>query len=259
MSDEIWFYVFAVAAIITVLYFLRDVFLWLFGKIFHFFSPYRKYSSVHDFYQRSGSLFDKRKLADLKVVVVDDQPENYPVDELESAEFSVEWVSQVSLTDYYVLYKYDVIFMDITGVVKEDLKTGGFELIKRIKSENRSPFIVGVSSKRFDPTLTEFWSLTDAQVKTPINFIAFEEQVRKAWQQRYSGASISLNIDHAISFARISMKERGSVNRSVMRYLDGRFDDSVLLRKLNSSSHGVDSHGIVDLCKKMRSALVKCS
>lgn len=242
------------AAFLTILYFIKDILILVARKLYYIFSPYKRYSSIHDFCSRSGSLKDKRSAKDLVIAIVDDEPENFPVEDINRSDFAVEWIKTVSLNDVEFLCDFDVIFLDITGVVKEDLQRGGFELIKRIKKKTKDTFVVGVSSKRFDPTLTEFWSLSDGQVKTPVNFVRFEEQVMKAWSCNFSSSHISSAIDDVVNGFGISMEERASSNRVIMKFLDDKFGEKDLLKRLSACSHAIDAHAIIEPAKRLKAA-----
>lgn len=77
--------------------------------------------------QRLDQLPDEslRKVA--RIAVIDDHLEDIPLDELRAYGFSVDAYTSISLSESERFKVYDIIFLDINGVVKEDLEFGGGE------------------------------------------------------------------------------------------------------------------------------------
>ena len=63
------------------------------------------------------------------------------------------------------------------GVVKEDSERGAMELIKRLKENNLSPYVIAVSKSKFDPTVTEYFKLADDVGNKPIDEIKCEQLI----------------------------------------------------------------------------------
>lgn len=244
-----------IASILTILLFLMGVWRLIWKFLVRKFSKYSPYSSVAAFVRNHLEKDDVRKVKSLRIAIVDDQPENYPVDEGRKAGFDITVYESVSLTDYSFLSEYNVVFLDITNVVEEDPKRGGFSLIERMKSEFPDVLVVGISSKRFDPTLSRFWELTDFNEKTPISFIDFEGVVSELWDQHFSPFRISSKIDSSLEEASLSLEERRVANRSIMRFLDEKLNDKDLLRGLSDCSSDIDAHKIAGLANKLREVL----
>lgn len=54
------------------------------------------------------------------VVIVDDNPENCAVDYLRNVGYQIQVIESISLSDISQLYNYELIILDITGIVIED-------------------------------------------------------------------------------------------------------------------------------------------
>ncbi|MBI1887794.1 MAG: hypothetical protein HYS19_05405 [Nitrosomonadales bacterium] len=108
-----------------------------------------------------------RKIAE--VAIVDDRPSDFPTTELQQAGYNVKTYKQVSLKDIARLAEYDVLFLDIHGIVKDDIDEGGLKLLPKLRDANSRQKICAVSSKTFDPTATEFFKQADDVQKKPVN------------------------------------------------------------------------------------------
>lgn len=223
-------------------------------KIFRrYFGRNRKtFSSVLGYIKSEGLGLSLDALKKKKIAIVDDQPENYPIEYLRSRGFLIDSYEQVSLSNYSFIERYDLIFLDITNVVKEDLKRGGFELIKRVKSEMPEVVVVGVSSKRFDPTLTEFFNLADEQAKTPITEKECEDLVVRVLLKHYSSEHISSEIDAYLNDSNLSYRERKKILRNIIHYVKGRFTESEFLKASSSLLYKIDIHELLRRSRLLR-------
>ncbi|MFH2139539.1 MAG: hypothetical protein ABII63_01955 [Pseudomonadota bacterium] len=108
-----------------------------------------------------------RKIAE--VAIVDDRPSDFPTNELQQAGYNVKTYKQVCLKDISRLAEYDVLFLDIHGIVKDDIDEGGLKLLPKLRDANPRQKICAVSSKTFDPTATDFFKQADEVQKKPVN------------------------------------------------------------------------------------------
>lgn len=132
----------------------------------------------------------------LRIAVVDDRPEDYPLDALRRLGYSVTHIPRLTLADVPSLRVYDCILLDINGVLDEDPKRGGLEVLKRLKG-NSGPYVVAVSSKGFDITMSEFFMLADHRLKKPIPPADVEGIIERAFVSRYSAEHAAHRIDEA--------------------------------------------------------------
>lgn len=104
-----------------------------------------------------------------EIAIVDDQPSDFPVAELRKVGYHIKTYKQVNLSDYRSLAKYDLVFLDMHGIVKDDVNEGGLKLIESLRKANPRQKICAVSSKQFDPTATAFFRQADDVQKKPIS------------------------------------------------------------------------------------------
>ncbi len=60
-----------------------------------------------------------------KVAIIDDEIDSFPVDFIRKMGFQVNCYESISFADSLKITKYDVVFLDVKGVVEEDLEEGG--------------------------------------------------------------------------------------------------------------------------------------
>lgn len=103
-----------------------------------------------------------------EIAIVDDNPADFPIAELRKAGYRVRTYKYVSLNDLDELAIYDVVFLDIHGIVKDDIEEGGLKVLARLRAVNPRQKICAVSSKRFDPTATAFFRQADDVQRKPM-------------------------------------------------------------------------------------------
>lgn len=106
--------------------------------------------------------------ADLKICIVDDQPEDFPIDHLRAIGFTIEVYDEISLSEAWKLTHYQIVFLDIVGVVTQDPDQGGLTIIRRLKESSSAPIVVAVSGQKFDASANEFFNRADHIMKKPV-------------------------------------------------------------------------------------------
>lgn len=142
-----------------------------------------------------ASLARGRKVTDLKVLVLDDEPDDYPFGQLRQLGYKVQERTSISLGEIDDLLTFDVILLDIRGVLNEDIKTGGLEILKRLKRRQTSPYVIAVSSKGFDPTVAEFFMLANERLKKPVPAVEIESAISRAYEMAFSAVEAAKRID----------------------------------------------------------------
>jgi FixJ family two-component response regulator len=214
-----------------------------------------KFNNIYNYVKNKKECVSIEKLKDRKIAIIDDQPENYPISYLQKAGFNITSYTSVSLSDYRFINNYDLIFLDITNVVKEDSTKGGFELIKRVRSEMTNVAIIGASSKRFDPTLTDFFQLADDKAKTPIDEKTCEELIIKTLKKHYSPLKTAEEIDKIINQSSLTNRQHKKIVNLISDYLNDSIDIDQLLKKASRQSYKVDTHKLSKKAEKLKELL----
>jgi CheY-like chemotaxis protein len=179
----------------------------------------RKYLSVADHLQThlTGYSF---KTAEVKLAIVDDTPEDFPLEYLKNTFGRVDVFEKISLSEASRLVGYDLVFLDMMGVVKEDNKYGGLQLIRKIKELPDAPTVVAVSGARFDATATEYFRAADDVMKKPLTEIKCEEIVLDLLKEKTSPHKSADTIDGELMAKSKNERERGKALGLVIKYLD---------------------------------------
>lgn len=123
------------------------------------------------------------------VAIVDDQPRDFPIAELKQDGFNITSYKQVQLADVPKLAAYDIVFLDMKGIVKDDPEYGGLKLISELRKTSPTQKICAVSSKTFDPTATEFFKQADNYKKKPLTAQECKTVIESFIQQAFSASS----------------------------------------------------------------------
>ena len=103
-----------------------------------------------------------------RIAIVDDQHQDFPINDLKSDGYQVQTFRHVQLANIQGLASYDIVFLDMKGIVKDDPDYGGLKLIAELRKLNPQQKICAVSGQTFDPTATEFFKQADDYKKKPL-------------------------------------------------------------------------------------------
>lgn len=145
-----------------------------------------------------GSVLDRKLLRCMTCVVVDDKPDDFPVEFMRGFFYSVVVETKVSLNDAHRLSQFDVIFLDVADVVSEDARRGGALLIERIRQYRQDGIIVSVSSKKYDVEVTRYFEAADIRIRKPVTANSIEEQFMAHLGNKVGPESLAREIDEAV-------------------------------------------------------------
>lgn len=217
--------------------------------IYNVYSKIRKFIITDRFYYSDfGSLisekvnnWDPESLKSKKICIVDDNPENYPITYLKDSGFNIHDIQSLSLAEMDNLLKYDLLILDITGIVKEDPEQGGLELLRRLKEKDKDLLTIAASSKRFDPTLTEFFKLSDAQIKTPIEGVELEKKLLDILNLNFCPNRIAKHLDDITSGKQLDQKQKKNLLKISCKYIDKKISKQIFLQRTSNLSHLIDT------------------
>lgn len=187
-----------------------------------------------------------------RIAIVDDNLDDFPIDYLRRAGFHVDTFTQISLAETNKLAHYDVVFLDIVGVVLEDKRAGGLELIKRIRAMQNRPSVIAVSGKKFDPTVTDFFKQADDVMRKPISENACEEHITDVLEQRLSPCRAAKDLDEVLGASKLSADEYGALVRELVAYIRGRTDGGEMRKRLTRKYGVQDPDRVMGYSDKIR-------
>lgn len=104
-----------------------------------------------------------------QVAIVDDNLGDFPVSELRKAGFRIKTYRHVNVADFDALSEYDVVFLDMHDIVRDDPTEGGLKLIQVLRQKNPRQKICAVSGNQFNPSATAFFKLADDTLNKPMS------------------------------------------------------------------------------------------
>lgn len=245
------------ANLIEIATFLLIVYLFLRNKISIFFEvkKIKDYGTFISYVnQEIGSHEDLLKKIKEKatIVIIDDELEDIPIDYLKKIGFNPDSYEKVSLSDAAKFSKYDVVFLDIAGVVEEDLINGGLELIKRIKHESSSPAVIAVSSNKFDPTKHEFFKLADETLNKPITEQVCEEALIEILKETKSPCYAAEAIDALLYSSNLNSSDKSRIMKESILYIKNRMAKKTYIKKVTQYFVELDSGTLLTQIQKIK-------
>lgn len=180
----------------------------------------------------TGKSLQSSSAKSLRIAVVDDRPDDYPLESLRRLGYSVVHIASLGLGDIPSLLAYQCVLLDINGVLIEDPKRGGLEILKRLKAAD-GPYIVAVSSKGFDITMSEFFMLADQRLKKPIPQAEVEGIIESAYQARYNAEDAARRVDAAASFDTSVTRISRTALRKTVEFIEGKCDEEAVRSALS--------------------------
>lgn len=171
----------------------------------------------------------------IRILILDDEPSDYPIVQLCRMGYRVEEKTNITLNEIDSLRAFDVVLLDIRGVLKEDLRTGGLEILKKLKSGNESPYIIAVSSKGFDPTVAEFFMLANERLKKPIPQADIETAIQRAFAACLSPLDAAKRIDVSLGTDNAKNSAAKKNLQSILAFLNSLIDREKLQIQLGKT------------------------
>jgi CheY-like chemotaxis protein len=165
----------------------------------------------------AGQQLSKAAVASVQIAIIDDQPQDFPVDYLRSLGYQVTIFQQFSLSNSEQLKNYDLLILDITGVISEDLKKGGLQLLRNVKQLPHPPTVIAVSGKTYDPTVTQFFRLAEAQMKKPVGKIEFEDKIKQLLGATMSPHALAQKIDASLDQLQLPPRRARTATRRIIK------------------------------------------
>ena len=129
----------------------------------------------------------------VKVVVIDDDEDHFPTEDLKSMGYSIDWWPIVDVNRLRRLETgdFDIVILDIQGVAEKGLSdTGdGLGILRRIKEVSPYQVVVAFSGKKYDLAAVPFWRLADDALTKPVTMIECEQLLDRLITQHVSISS----------------------------------------------------------------------
>lgn len=155
-----------------------------------------------------------------EIAIVDDNPADFPIAELKKAGYHVTTYRHVSLTDLDGLATYDVVFLDIHGIVKDDVEEGGLNVLAKLRAVNPRQKICAVSGKRFDPLASTFFKQADDVQRKPMTAQKCQEIIDVLAKEKLDPEHLAHALDEAT--ATLSSNTRRKLVNEIATFIEAR-------------------------------------
>lgn len=217
------------------------------NAIMIFFSS-GKYNNVKHYVSEAKLKSNAQKK--IKIAVVDDEPDDFPISYLKQRGYEVVGYKSISLAESDVLHQYNIIFLDMINVVVEDKEKGAMELIKRLKLAKPSLYVIAVSKATFDPTVTDYFRLADDVEKKPIGEIRCDELISEYLSDLSVGGNAE-KIDFILDKKDVPRKVTIKAVGLIVDYLDKKISCSEFSQKIDMLPANFRKDDVVYLSNKI--------
>lgn len=216
----------------------------LIAGVFFYFVPIKSFKSFFN-----PVLLDDfvglEKMRDLyKVAIIDDQIDSFPVDFIRSLGFHVDTFTSISFADSLLIAKYDVVFLDVKGVIKEDLEEGGAKFIKILKQARSHLPIIAVSSGKFQPQFNDYFKACDVVLNKPISELRIKEELDHLKSMYFDMNKLIIGLKECLRKLPVSHAEKKELEVSIVKYFMTESPKEVTMQNIHRLAT-VDSNEII--------------
>lgn len=181
----------------------------------------------------NGFIESKKLSRDFTIAIVDDELDGYPTQYIQDLGYKVKTFESISFSQAEELSKYDLILLDVKGVVKEDLEEGGAKLIKIIKGIRPLLPIIAVSSGYFHTELNDYFKTCDDSIKKPIDEYKIREILNELKLKFFDEKNITELLDDDIGSLTINKRKKRKISLMIISYLKNETECKELKIKLH--------------------------
>lgn len=207
---------------------------------------YRKLKEPSDVRRFLLNLDSRKKY---KIAIVDDEIRDFPIEYLKSLGYSVSTYESISLNEVDRLLSFDIIFLDVKGVVKEDFETGGAKLLKLVKKAKPSVMVVAVSSGKYQLNLNSFFENSDDVLNKPIREMDIENSITELIKCNIDLNSMAEQLSNMIICSK--SKQEKAINKNLINYFSGEIGHDILCDIVHRNTNHKYSEKISALAERI--------
>lgn len=132
----------------------------------------------------SLSLEEARKRS--RLLLIDDSDEAFPLALLEEEGYTIKQWKSVKSYRELENGEYDIIILDIHGIVPEDPVNGGLAVLQHIKKYNPAQIVIAYSGKKYDIRQSAFFKLADDVLGKQSTVHECKQKIDDLLQSRFS-------------------------------------------------------------------------
>lgn len=188
-----------------------------------------------------------------KIAIVDDEIKGFPIEYLKNLGYGVSTYESISLNDVDRLLSFDIIFLDVKGVVVEDFETGGAKLLKLVKKAKPSVMVVAVSSGKYNLNLNSFFENSDDVLNKPVREGDIENSIIDLIRYSIDVEVMAEKLSNMIACSKSNQEKL--VNKQLIKYFSGEVEHDVLCDIIHKNTNHKYSEKISTLAEKIMGRL----
>lgn len=157
-----------------------------------------------------------------RVAIIDDELDSFPIEFIKKMDFDVITYESISFADSLEIAKFDVVLLDVKGVVEEDLEEGGAKFIRILKDARKSLPVVAVSSGKFQPELNDYFKSSDAIINKPIEEFKIQELLLELKTDFFDFEKLSNDLRDSIRKLAVEKKSKLKLEATIVKYLSSK-------------------------------------
>ncbi|RAS63327.1 hypothetical protein DET48_1129 [Vibrio diazotrophicus] len=185
-----------------------------------------------------------------RIAIVDDELTDFPVSYLLNSGYDVNTYSSIEMSEFKQLTSYDIVFLDVQGVVKSDFDYGGAKLIKLLVKERPLQPIVAVSSGQFKASLTEFFELSYDRINKPVEEVKLASVIEEICSETFNYKEVASGIEELITCSKV--KKEKTLTKGILNYLKGTLGESDFEEFIHKNTPYKFSYKIINKCKLLK-------
>lgn len=179
-------------------------------------------------------MLGKKRIADLpvlsreearrttRVLVIDDDPNSFPIEMLQTEGYAVDHWSTVKDLQRLEDGRYDIIILDIQGVATHYSSADGLGILEHLKTRNPAQIIIAFSGRTYDLSKTQFWRLADDALAKPVDATTAKRVIDDMIERKRTPA-------HYWAVAAAALRAQGLGDRELAK-LEDRVAKAILSR-----------------------------
>ena len=193
----------------------------------------------------------KKLRRNYKIAIIDDEIDSFPVEFIKSLGFEVECFESISFADSVKITKFDVVFLDVKGVVKEDLEEGGAKFIQILKQARELLPVVAVSSGKFHPELNAYFKISDMTINKPIGEFKINEILKELKSDFFDFKKLIGTLKDKIRKLSIGEKGKRQLEIAIVKYLSTKTSKDEIMKVIHTIAT-VDCKEIIETVNIMK-------
>lgn len=161
----------------------------------------------------------------IKIVVIDDDENSFPIIQMQSFGFTLEYWAEIDAEKLNRLEEgaFDIIVLDIFGVVNKSLgDLTGLDILKSLKHKNPKQLIIAFSGSSYEIDKGEFWKLADDFIKKPISAFDTKERLESILSDNYSINKLLSKIKETVSKQVQDIKKESEIENIIVKAIFSR-------------------------------------